>query len=162
MPDTKTSSALAVLGSLLAAMVLRIVPLPPAGFIYNPDWVLLVLIYWAMAVPERVGVGYAWCVGLFADVLTARMLGQHGLAYAVVAYICVGRHRQLRLYPVYQQMFLVLLLLLLEQLLIFWTQNITAASTIGAGYWLPAFSGALAWPAIFKALRWLRRTYHIA
>jgi rod shape-determining protein MreD len=50
----------------------------------------------------------------------------------------------------------------LAQLLIFWTQNIRAASSMGWSYWLPAFSGALLWPAIFLVLRWLRRSYHIA
>lgn len=162
MPSHKVSTHLVVMGSLLAAMVLRILPLPHAWFVFNPDWVMLFLVYWAMAIPERVGVGYAWCVGLFCDVLTARMLGQHGLAYAVVAYICVKMHRQLRLYPVFQQMFPVLLMLLLGQLLVFWTQNIKAASTIGLDYWLPAFGGTLAWPAVFPLLRWLRRSYHIS
>ncbi len=161
MPHDKTVVRLVVLASLLLAMVLRIMPIPSGWFIYNPDWVLLFLIYWAMAIPERVGVGYAWCVGLFCDVLTARMLGQHALAYAVVVYICVKLHRQLRLYPVHQQMFSVLLLLLLDQMLIFWTQNIKAASTIGWIYWLPALVGALVWPAILFTLRWLRRRYHI-
>jgi rod shape-determining protein MreD len=142
-------------------MVLRIVPWPQTWLPYNPDWVLLFLIYWTMAIPERVGVGYAWCIGMFSDVLTGRMLGQHALAYAVVAYICVKWHRRLRLSPVYQQMVSVLMLLLLDHLLIFWTQHIRATSAIGFVYWLPALIGALVWPAVFQCLRWLRRHYHI-
>ena len=66
MPPNKATLSLVVLASLLLAMVLRIIPLPKEWFVYNPDWVLLFLIYWAMAVPERVGLGYAWCVGLLA------------------------------------------------------------------------------------------------
>lgn len=147
--------------SLSLAMILRIVPLPQPVFFFNPDWVLLFLIYWTMAVPERVGVGYAWCAGLFVDVLTGRMLGQHALAYAVVAYLSVKWHRQLRLYPVYQQTLSVLLLLLLSQLLVFWTQNIKAASAIGLGYWLPSLAGALVWPVILWVLRYVRRHYRI-
>jgi rod shape-determining protein MreD len=162
MPHHNASTFWVVCGSLLVAMVLRILPMPPAWFVYNPDWVLLFVIYWVLAIPDRVGVGYAWCAGLLCDVLTSRMLGQHGLAYAVVAYLCIKLHRQLRLYPVYQQIFPVLSMLLLAQLLIFWTQNIRAASSMGWSYWLPAFSGALLWPAIFLVLRWLRRSYHIA
>jgi rod shape-determining protein MreD len=115
-----------------------------------------------MAIPERVGVGYAWCAGLFSDVLTGRMLGQHALAYAVVAYVCVKWHRRLRLAPVFQQMFSILLLLWLDQLLIFWTQNIKAASAIGLAYWLPSCAGALVWPAILLSLRGLRRHYQIS
>jgi rod shape-determining protein MreD len=161
MPQNKPIAALVVLASLILAMALRIAPWPPPWFLGNPDWVLLFLVYWAMAVPERVGVGYAWCVGLFSDVLTGRMLGQHALAYAVVVYACARSHRRLRLYPVYQQMFSVLMLLLLDQLLIFWTQDTKAAGAMGMGYWLPAFVGALVWPAILLGLRRVRRHYHI-
>jgi len=130
MPPNEATTRMVVLASLLLAMVLRIIPLPMEWFVYNPDWILLFLIYWAMAIPERVGVGYAWCLGLLSDVLTGRMLGQHALAYSVVVFVCVKGHRRLRSYPLYQQSLLVLLLLLANQLLIFWTQNIKAA---GAG-----------------------------
>ncbi len=161
MEQNKSVAALVVLASVVVAMILCIIPLPKELFLYNPDWVLLFLIYWTMAIPERVGVAYAWCVGLFCDVLTGRMLGQHPLAYAVVAYICVRLYRSLRLYPMSQQAFSVLLLLLLNQALIFWTQNIKAASSIGMAYWFPSFVGALVWPAVFLILRWVRRYYHI-
>ncbi len=150
-----------VLATLFVAMILRIIPLPKELFLYNPDWVLLFLIYWVMAIPERVGVGYAWCVGLFCDVLTGRTLGQHPLAYTLVVYICARLYRSLRRYPMSQQAFSVLLLLLLNQALIFWTQNIKAARSIGLAYWLPSLAGALVWPAIFLILRRVRRSYHI-
>lgn len=161
MPQSRSVAALVVWTSLVVAMALRVLPLPTEWFFYNPDWVLLFLIYWAMAIPERVGVGCAWSAGLFADALTGRMLGQHALAYAVAIYLCLKLHRQLRLYPVYQQTFSVLLLLLLAQLLVFWTQNITAASSVGIAYWQPSLTGALVWPAILPSLRYIRRRYHI-
>ena len=162
MPQNRGVVCLVVLSSLALAMILRIIPLPPPLFDINPDWVLLFLIYWTMAVPERVGVGYAWCAGLFVDVLTARMLGQHALAYAVVAYLSVKWHRPLRVYPLYQQIVSVLLLSLLSQLLVFWTQNSKATSAIGLGYWLPSLVGAVVWPVILLALRHVRRRYRIA
>jgi len=161
MPQNRSVARWVIFSSLALAMILCIIPLPHAVFLYNPDWVLLFLIYWTMAVPERVGVGYAWCMGLFVDVLTARMLGQHALAYAVVAYLAVKWHRPLRLYPLYQQILSVLLLSLLSQLLVFWTQNIKAASTIGLGYWMPSLVGAVLWPIILLCLRYVRRRYHI-
>ncbi|MDD5037442.1 MAG: rod shape-determining protein MreD, partial [Methylococcaceae bacterium] len=64
MQQNKSITWLVVAVSLLIAMILRIISLPQEFFLYNPDWVLLFLIYWAMAIPERVGVGYAWCTGL--------------------------------------------------------------------------------------------------
>ncbi len=157
----KSAARLVVFASLVLAMILRIIPLPPDLFVYNPDWVLLFLIYWAMAIPDRVGVGYAWCTGLFVDVLTGRMMGQHALAYSIIAYLSVKFHRQLRLYPMSQQALTVLFMLSLAQLLIFWTHSIKVSSEIGLNYWLPSLFGALVWPVTFLALRRLRRRYHI-
>jgi rod shape-determining protein MreD len=161
MQQSSPAASFVVFASILIAMVLRILPVPENWAYFNPDWVLLVLMYWSMAIPEKVGVGYAWVVGLFSDMLTGRLLGQHALAYALVAYICVKMHRQLRLYPLYQQMLPVLLLLLLGQLLIFWTQNIKAASAIGWVYWLPSLMGTLVWPLVLLTLRNLRRSFSI-
>jgi len=162
MLQSKVATKLVVLASLLVAMVLRILPLPKEWFVYNPDWVLLFLIYWAIAIPERVGVGHAWCVGVSSDVLTGRMLGQHALAYSVVAFVCVKLHTRLRAYPLYQQVLPVFLLLLVNQLLIFWTQNIKGAHSTELIHWSPSLAGALVWPAIFTTLRRVRRYYNIA
>ncbi len=161
MRQNNSTTRLVVLASLLVAMVLRIVPLPMELFVYNPDWVLLFLIYWAIAIPERVGIGYAWVMGLLSDVLTGRLLGQHALAYSVVVFVCVKLHTRLRSYSLYQQVLGVLLLLLVNQVLVFWAQNIKSSNSLGFIDWLPSFIGALVWPFILKVLRWVRRTYHI-
>lgn len=143
-------------------MILRILPLPQEFFVYNPDWILLFLIYWNMAIPARIGVGFSWFVGVFADVLTGRMLGQHALAYAIIAFLCVRLHRQLRLYPLYQQALTVLVFLLLSQVVIFWTQNIKAHIPADPTYWYPSVVGALLWPPIFVTLRHVRRHFNIS
>jgi rod shape-determining protein MreD len=161
MPNT-SSAAWVVGGSILLAMILRILPLPQELFVLNPDWILLFLIYWNMALPERVGVGINWFAGLFTDVLTGRMLGQHALAYAVIGYLCLRLHRQLRLYPLYQQALSVLVFLLFSQVMIFWTQNIKAHIPATLAYWYPSMVGALLWPPIFVTLRHVRRHFNIS
>ena len=162
MSKNETAVRLTVLASLLVGMVLLIIPLPRELFVYNPDWVLLFLIYWSLAIPERVGLGYAWCLGLLVDALTGRMLGQHALAYSVVVYVSVKLHGRLRSYPLFQQGLIVFLLLLVNQLLVFLTQNGKAAGTIGMAYWLPSVVGALVWPVVFLTLRRVRRRYPVA
>lgn len=140
-------------------MALRILPLPHLVFPYNPDWVLLVLVYWCIALPERFGLGLAWVCGLFADVLTGRLLGQEALAYSVVAYFCIKFHLHLRAFPAYQQTLGVLVLLLLGQCLVLLTQHGRLAESGGWHYWLPSLTGALAWPWVFWLLRQVRRSY---
>jgi rod shape-determining protein MreD len=162
MPHSKSRTAALVAVSLVLAMGLCILPLAEPWSLLNPDWMALVLIYWTLAVPDRVGVGTAWLTGLFADVLTGRLLGQHALAYAVIAYLSLRWYRRLRLFPVPQQCLWVLLLLLTSQLLVLWTQNVHAADRLLGAYWLPSLSGALLWPLVLMLLRRLRRAYNIA
>ncbi len=54
------------------AMVLRVMALFPGMEVFNPDWIVLVLIYWSIALPERFGVFTACAIGLLSDVLTGK------------------------------------------------------------------------------------------
>ncbi len=68
--------------SFVAALVLAIVPLPAALAAYRPDWVPLVLIFWGLMAPERIGLLTAFAMGLALDTLSGALLGQHALAMA--------------------------------------------------------------------------------
>ena len=143
------------------ALVLTVVPLPDSLRIARPDWVLIVLIYWAMALPHRVGVGIGWLIGLLTDVLTGMLLGQHALAYCLVAYLTLKLHQRLRLYPLWQQALSVLILLALGQLLVLWINGIVGRPIHSWLYWMPSLVGALLWPPIFIVLRGLRRAFRV-
>lgn len=138
--------------SIVVAMALRVIPWPRDTLVFNPDWVLLVVIYWCLISPERFGIGSAWFVGLLTDVLTGQLLGQYALSYAVAAYITVRLHRRLRVFPFPQQMLVVLGLSLLSQLLIYWSQSIQGLPRISSTVWIPSLVGVLLWPVIFVGL----------
>jgi len=142
--------------SMIVAMSLNILPLTNIVKSLNPEWVLLVLIYWTMAVPERIGVFNAWLLGIVVDVLTGRILGMHGLIYALINYTCLKFHRRLRHYPIPQQTIFVFFCLLLSQVLVFWIENIQGITGLNWMFWLPVISGTLCWPFIFAGLRWFR------
>ena len=77
--------------TLLLGMVLSVLPLPDfvppeLGFV-RPDWVAMVLIYWILALPHRVGLITAWIAGLGMDVLLGTLLGQHALSYLSLIHI---------------------------------------------------------------------------
>ncbi len=139
--------------TLLLAMCLKIVPLPDYLSRLNPDWVLLILIYWALAVPERMGVFNAWVVGIMVDVLTGRLLGQQALVYALVCYTSLKFHKRLRQYPLPQQSLFVFFSLLFAQMLIFWIENINSMTKFSLTFWMPVLTGTIIWPFIYLALR---------
>ena len=148
--------------TLALAMCLRIAPWPVALTVFNPDWVLLTLIYWSLAVPDRVGIFHAWTFGLLTDVLTGRLLGQYALAYSLVIYICLKLHKRLRQFPIIQQGLFIFFCLLLSQLLLFLIKNIQYPGQLHASFWLPVFTGTACWPLVYTVLRFIRISRRIS
>ncbi|NOT13524.1 MAG: rod shape-determining protein MreD [Methylococcaceae bacterium] len=142
--------------TIVLAMALRIAYWPGFLSTINPDWVLLVLIYWSLALPERVGIFHAWTFGLLTDVLTGRMFGQYALAYSLVIFICLKLHKRLRQFPLIQQGLFIFFCLLLSQLLLFLIKNLQHPAQLKATFWLPVFSGTLCWPIVYTVLRFVR------
>jgi len=142
--------------SMIVAMSLNILPLSNIVKGLNPEWVLLFLIYWSMAVPERTGVFNAWLLGVLVDVLTGRLLGMHGLIYALINYTCLIFHRRLRHYPIPQQTIFVFFCLLISQVLVFWIESLQGNTGLNWMFWLPVLTGTVCWPFIFSGLRWFR------
>jgi rod shape-determining protein MreD len=147
--------------TLILAMCLRIAPWPVGMAAFNPDWVLLVLIYWSLAIPDRVGIFHAWIFGLLTDVLTGRLLGQYALAYSLIIYICLKLHKRLRQFPLLQQGLFVFFCLLLSQLLLFFIKNLQHPAQLHASFWLPVFTGTLCWPLVNGVLRFVRLSRRI-
>lgn len=145
-----------IITTLVLAMALRIAPLPGALAALNPDWVLLSLIYWALALPEQVGIFYAWSFGLLTDVLIGRLLGQYAMAYSLVIYLCLRFDKRLRQFSIVQQALFVFFCLLLSQLLLFFVRNAQHPAQLEAGFWLPVLTGTLVWPLVNTVLRSIR------
>lgn len=138
------------------AMCLRIAPLPSAVVYLNPDWILLVLIYWSLALPYQQGVFNAWAIGLLTDVLTGRALGEHALIYALIIYICIKLHKRLRQFPLLQQTIFIFGCLLVAQVMIFWIESMRGVTRFSAASWLPVITGTLFWPFINPSLHFVR------
>ena len=97
-------------GSLLGALLLNM--LQNMGLwgraAWTPDFLALVLVFWSVHQPQRVGIGAAFIFGLFADVHQGAMLGQHALAYTVLSFLAIAIHRRLLWFSVPSQAFQVL------------------------------------------------------
>ncbi len=96
MPDRliRPASGGFILASLLLALLLALMPVGRVP--WAPDPLALVLVFWAVHAPRRVGLGVAFIFGLALDVHQAALLGQHALAYAVLVYGAIMLHRRVR------------------------------------------------------------------
>lgn len=137
-----------VLG-LLLALLANMVPLGELNGLL-PDWVALVLTFWCIREPQKVGMGAAFLLGLMMDVVDGSLIGQHALAYVILAYLANSLSRRILWFAPYKQALQVLPLLLTAQAVMLLLRLLLGARFPGAGY----FSGSLV-----AALLWLPLTY---
>lgn len=147
----------AIASTFVAAFLLSLLPGPDWAERFRPDWVALVLIYWCIATPGRVGVGVGWLAGLMLDVLYGSVFGQHALALAFLAYLAHRLHLQIRVFPLWQQAVTVLVMLLINQMLVLWIKGVLGqAPTLWPGL-TSSIVGMVIWPLLFIILRDVRR-----
>lgn len=129
--------------SLLVALGLAYVP--TGLFPGVPDWVALVLAFWCIREPLRVGMGAGFVFGVLVDIGQGAAMGQHALAYVVLAYLANGLARRLMWFPALQQALHVLPMLLVAQLLMVIVRLIAGAEFPGWWYFLSSFTSVLLW-----------------
>jgi rod shape-determining protein MreD len=137
------------------------IPMSEAIEIYRPHWVTLILIYWCLALPHRVGIFTGWFIGFLLDIHMGSILGQHALALATIAYLSYRLHIRIRLYPLVQQSLIILLLVTLSQMMLLWISGIINQAPGDWSYWLPSLTSMLVWPWVFYLMRGIRRIYGV-
>ena len=161
MVASSMNARLLIAVSLLVALWLSIVQLPSWLQWSRPEFVAMVLIYWLIAAPERVGIGVAWVVGLTLDLLEGCTLGQNAFALSILAYLTLILYQRLRMYTSLQQAGVVFILIGLNQLLCHWVQTLTGTASPNLMFLLPALVSALLWPLVSLVLKMLRRAYYV-
>lgn len=147
---------LRIIFSLIVAFIITILPLPSDFAALRPEFTLLVLCYWSLYTPEQLGVNIAFAVGLYMDILTGTLLGQHALIYVVIVYLIQKFSAQFRLFPVWQQVIMIYILTLFAQIFNFWLQGLQGHFPGTWLYWLSPVITALLWPII----KWWLARYH--
>lgn len=147
--------------SIIAALVLQIMPMPPVADQFRPDWVFLVLAYWTLALPNRVNVGVSFIVGLVMDILLGTSLGIHSFAICISIFVLAANYQRLRNYSVWQQAVVIGILASLYHLIVFWLQHLLTDVFFLFTYLWPVLTSMLIWPWLFLLLRKVRRQLRI-
>ena len=136
------------ISSFILALALAVFPLPGAVVAFRPD----VMIYWALATPERFGLLTALWLGLALDVLSGALLGQHVIAMLVVVYLSLRFHLRIRVFPIWQMTMTVFAMLAIHEFLLFWVDGAVGRSVPYIERWAPVLTSALLWPLVLGAL----------
>lgn len=130
--------------SILVAFVLNILPW---GRMYGvPDFLAIVLVFWNIHQPRKVGIGIAFLVGLLMDVHASALLGERALAYSLLSYGAMAMHRRVPWFRLGGQMLHVLPLFLVAQLVVVAVRMAVGGPFPGVGYFLQSLSSTLLWP----------------
>lgn len=147
--------------TVLVAMVLAIVPLPPTLDSFRPDWVMLVVLYWVLALPHKANVGTAWVAGLLMDMLLGSTLGVRALAMAIMAYVTACQFQKIRNFSVWHQALVIGCISLLGQLVIFWAEHLFSVAFLHYRLFWTSLTTSLLWPWVYLTLRRIRRRFHV-
>lgn len=142
--------------AFLVAIALEILPLPAALQPFRPPLAAMVMIYWAVMCPERFGIATAFLLGICLDILHGQLLGQNALGFTVMAYLAVRFHLRIRIFPLWQLMSAVFVLLLTGASVEFLIEGIAGLPATGVGRWTRVLAGTAVWPLILGLMDQLR------
>ena len=161
MVQVKARNSWVIWVSLTIALLLSVAPMPQFMEIGRPLWLALFLSYWVLAVPHRIGMIGAWCMGLVEDVLFGSLLGQNALILTLIIFLVLSLQRRLQMFPMWQQSLVLLVVFGLAQLVQLWLNALTGDRQPTLEFVFPALVSALLWPWVFAILRGLQQRFGV-
>ena len=143
--------------TLLLGLMLTLIMLP-LGYI-APEWLLLINIYWAIALPSNKKVFLAFLSGFLIDIILGQPLGITSLSYVIFIYIVLSLYNSLRYMTVPQQMIVLFILLIVKQHFFIWTFYMFGLDIDYQSLIISSFVTAALWPLIYFSLRYARRKW---
>ena len=142
--------------SLLLALLLGLVPLPDTLQPLRPYWLALVLAYWVLEEPDRIGLGVAFVLGLVADLAFGGLLGEQAMRLVVLTFILDRFRPRMRFFPLLQQAFAIGGLLLNDRVVSLVIHTVLGAVQLPWTYWISPLVGMLLWAPLYMVLDALR------
>lgn len=136
--------------TLFVALLANLIPF--GRFPGIPDWVALTLVFWCIHQPLRVGMGTAFTLGLVMDVANASVMGQHALAYVLLAFTGAAFSRRILWFPLSQQALHILPMLLVTQVIMVVARMVAGAEFPGLLWFLSSVTATALWHPLTHVL----------
>ena len=127
----------------------------------RPEWMLLVCFYWAVEIPERLGLVSVWLAGTLVDVLVGDTIGTNGACLALVSLIGWKLHARMRLYSPVQEVVLVFSLCLGVLCIKAFTDNLVNDVPVAPTLILQAVCTSLLWVPVSRVLGRVKTRFDI-
>ena len=151
---------LVIILSTLLSVILTISTFPLGS--NSPEWIILIIMYWIIAVPGMYNLYVVWLIGIIKDVTVSSVLGMNAFIYVLLAYSIKKLHKSLRYFTIIQQSIIVFFVLIIEITVLLWFDALLDSDIFSSDLYWSSVTSALSWPIIFLSLRYLRRKYNIS
>ena len=145
--------------TFFVALILSLIMLP-LGYI-APEWLLLVNIYWAIALPSNQKLFIAFLSGFFVDIVLVQPLGITSLSYVLLIYIILYLYNSLRYMTIIQQMVVLFVLLIIKQHFFIWTCYVFSFDANYSALIISSLITGSLWPITYFLLRFTRRKFQV-
>ncbi|MEP6908360.1 MAG: rod shape-determining protein MreD, partial [Pseudoxanthomonas sp.] len=139
------------------ALLLGLLPLPVLLQPLRPYWLALIVAYWVIEAPDSAGLGFAFVIGVIADLMFGGLLGEQALRLVIMAFILQRFRTRLRFFPMSQQALAIGVLLLNDRVVSSAVHLLLGEPTLPWNYWWAPVLGMLLWPPLFVMMDALRQ-----
>jgi len=147
MPTLSTKSVIFIIVSLIVAMILTILPLPQWASYARPQWILMLLLFWMVALPSQpIGVVTVFFLGLLMDLLTGTVLGQQAFSLLLVSYGLLTLLPNFWRFPLWRQTLVMVPVTLGYLFTMVTISSIFAQTTWTPQYFLSVATSVVIWP----------------
>lgn len=145
--------------TLLVGLCLQIIPWSPDYYMFKPHWLILILAYWLIALPHRVGIGTSFIFGIILDLCSGSILGVHAFIFSIIAYLLVFKCQLVRNLALWHQSFIILGVSICYNALVFIFQVIIYHTiTMSPLILLSSCVDGFLWIFMYLLLRLIRRS----
>ncbi|OOF71277.1 rod shape-determining protein MreD [Rodentibacter caecimuris] len=148
---------LAIFCFFIIALVMELAPWPTNFQDFKPSWLVLVLLYWVLAIPNKVSIGWAFILGLVWDLVLGSILGIHSLVLAIAFYFIAKNYLILRNLSLWFQSVLVVFFIFSIRLMIFLIEFLINNAYFNWQEIWGALASGILWPWVFLFMRKIRR-----
>lgn len=141
----------------IIALVMELAPWPVGFQAFKPAWLVLVLTYWVLAIPNKISIGIAFWIGLIWDLVLGSTLGIHALVLSIAFYFIAKNHLILRNLSLWFQSLLIIIFVFLIRFSIFLVELFLHSATFNWQEIFGAIASGILWPWVFLLMRKTRR-----